>query len=89
MIKIIKLASSSLAPTMRAGCHERSPAIWGVEVNGQMVARIFTVGGNSIVIDTESGRTLYTTAFQPYVRRGSRVAIAKDWALKHFAEMAA
>ena len=85
MIKIIKLANGGLAPTMRTGCHERAPATWGVEVNGKLVARIFTVGGNSIVVDAESGRMLHTTAYQPYVRSRYRVAIAKDWALKHFA----
>lgn len=80
MIKIVKLANGGLAPTYRAGCHERVPATWGVEVNGQLVARIFTVRGSSMVVDAESGRMLYTTAYQPC---RSPVAIAKAWALKH------
>jgi hypothetical protein len=84
MIKIIKLANGGLAPTMRSGAHERVPATWGVEVNGQLAARIFTVGGNSIVVDAVSGRQLYTTIMVPRQRRQNRVAIAKDWALKHF-----
>lgn len=85
MIKIIKLANGGLAPTMRSGAHERVPATWGVKVNGQLAARIFTVGGNSIVVDAVSGRQLYTTIMVPRQRRQNRVAIAKDWALKHFA----
>ena len=84
MIKIVKLASSSLAPTMRTGAHERVPATWGVEVNGQLAARIFTVGGESMVVDAVSGRQLYSTIMAPRQRRQNRVAIAKDWALKHF-----
>jgi len=85
MVKIIKLANGGLAPTYRAGCHERVPAIWGVEVNGRLVARIFTGRGSSMVVDAESGRMLHTTAYQPLARRRrSTVAIAKDWALKHF-----
>ena len=87
MIKIIKIANGGLAPTYRAGCHERVPATWGVEVNGKLVARIFTVRGSSMVVDAESGRMLHTTAYQPCARRRSPVAIAKDWALKHFASV--
>ncbi len=84
MIKIIKLANGGLANTMRSGCHERVAATWGVEVDGQLVARIFTVGGNSMVVDAASGRQLYTTMMAPRQRRQNRVAIAKDWALKYF-----
>jgi hypothetical protein len=89
MIKIIKLANSGLAPTYRAGCNERVPATWGVEVNGRLAARIFTVGGDSVVVDAESGRCLYQTVYVPRKRGQSRVAIAKDWASKHFASEAA
>lgn len=89
MIKIIKLASGGLAPTMRSGAHERIPATWGVEVNGQLAARIFTVGSDSMVVDAASGRQLYTTIMAPRKRRQNRVAIAKDWAISHFSEEAA
>jgi hypothetical protein len=84
-VKIIKLANGGLASTMRSGAHERVPATWGVEVNGQLAARIFTVGGNSIVVDAISGRQLYTTILVPRQHRQNRVVIAKDWASKHFA----
>ena len=84
MIKIIKLANGGLAPTMRSGAQERVPATWGVEVNGQLAARIFTVSGNSIVVDAASGRQLYTTIMAPRQRRQNRVAIAKDWAINYF-----
>ena len=87
MIKIIKLAAGGLANTMRSGCHERVAATWGVEVNGQLVARIFTDArsSNSIVVDAVSGRCLYQTVYAPWKRGQSRVSIAKDWALKYFA----
>lgn len=84
MKQIIKLANSSLAPTMRSGAQERVPATWGVEINGQLVARIFTVSGESMVVDAASGRQLYTTSMVPRQRRQNRVAIAKEWALKNF-----
>jgi len=89
MTKIIKVSSGGLAPTMRSGAHERVPATWGIEVNGQLVARIFTVSGDSMVVDAASGRQLFTTMMAPRKRRQNRVAIAKDWAIKHFNEVAA
>jgi hypothetical protein len=86
MIKIIKLASSSLAPTMRTGAQARVPAMWGVESNGQLIARILTVGGESMVVDAESGRVLHNTALRSYVYGKSRASMAKEWALKYFSE---
>ena len=87
MTKIIKVNSGGLAPTMRSGAHERVPATWGVEINGQLVARIFTVNGDSAVVDAVSGRQLFTTMTAARQRRQNRVAIAKDWAIKHFNEV--
>ena len=88
MTKIIKITSGGLAPTMRSGAHERVPATWGIEVNGQLVARIFTVSGDSMVVDAASGRQLFTTMMTPRERRQNRVAIAKNWAIKNFGEAA-
>ncbi len=85
MVKIIKLASGGLAPTMRTGRNERSPAVWGVEVNGALVARIFTQSrGESIVVDAASGRCLSQTVYAPRLRGQSRVALAKEWAINNF-----
>jgi hypothetical protein len=84
MVKIIKLASGGLAPTMRTGRNERSPAVWGVEVNGALVAHIFTQFGESIVVDAASGRCLYQTVYAPRLRGQSRVALAKEWAINNF-----
>jgi hypothetical protein len=86
MVKIIKLSNSGLAPTMRSGCHERVSATWGVEVDGRLVARIFTdaKSRNSIVVDAVSGRCLYQTIMAPWVRGQSRVGIAKNWAMNNF-----
>jgi hypothetical protein len=91
MIKIVKIANGGLANTMRSGCHERVAATWGVEVDGRLIARIFTDAGssNSIVVDAVSGRCLYQTIMAPRVRGQNRVRIAKDWALKHFNNAAA
>lgn len=91
MIKIIKLAAGGLANSMRSGCHYRVAATWGVEVNGQLVARIFTDAGssNSIVVDAVSGRCLYQTVYAPWKRGQNRVSIAKDWAIQHFNGVAA
>lgn len=91
MVKIIKLSNGGLAPTMRTGAHERVAAIWGVEVNGQLVARIFTDArsSNSIVVDAVSGRCLYQTVYAPWKRGQNRVSIAKDWAIQHFNGVAA
>jgi hypothetical protein len=89
MVRVIKSATGGLAPTMRSGAHERIPAVWGVEVNGRLVARIFTVNGDSVVVEAQSGRQLYTTMMAPRKRRQSRVAVAKDWAVNYFNEVAA
>lgn len=84
MVKIIKLASGNLAPTMRSGAQKRVPAMWGVEVNGQLVARIFAVGGESMVVDAASGRVLHNTALRSYIYGKSRASMAKEWAINHF-----
>ena len=85
MIKIIKLAAGGLANSMRSGCHYRVAATWGVEVNGQLVARIFTDprSSNSMVVDAASGRMLFSTIMTPYKRGQNRVAIAKNWAIEN------
>lgn len=83
MIKIIKLANSGLAPGGRAGAEVRVDAVWGVEVNGQVAARIFTICGAPTVVEANTGRVLYSVLIAAH--RQNRVAIAKDWALKHFA----
>ncbi len=79
MTKIIKLASGGLAPTMRSGAHERVPATWGVEVDGRLVARIFTIQGTPTVVDATTGRALHYVMAAP--RRQNRVALAKAWAI--------
>lgn len=83
MIRIIKLANGGLAPTMRSGKQERVAAVWGVEVNGNVVARIFTINGIPTVIDAATGRQLHYVVIAPH--RQNRVAAAKDWAIKYFA----
>lgn len=89
MVKIIKLADGGFAPTMRSGAYERVSATWGVVTSGQLVARIFTVGSDSMVVDAASGRQLYTTIMAPRKRRQNRVAIAKNWAINYFNQNAA
>ncbi len=91
MIKIIKLSNGGLAPTMRSGAYERVPATWGVDINGQLIARIFTdaKSNNSIVVDAASGRQLFTTMMVPRKRGQNRVTIAKEWAINYFNEVAA
>lgn len=81
MVKFVKLISASMEPTMRTGGFKRCPAVWGVKVNGEVVAMIY--GNNSEYFVREyavSGRMLHHVFWGP-----NRLQAAKAWALKHFA----
>jgi len=81
MVKFVKLISASMEPTMRTGGQKRSSAIWGVQVNGDVVAMIYSHNSEYFIREyATSGRMLHHVFWGP-----NRFQVAKDWALKYFA----
>jgi hypothetical protein len=81
MIKIIKLIPASMEPTMRTGGQKRSSAVWGVQINGEVIAMIYSHNSEYFIREyAVSGRMLHHIHWGP-----NRFQKAKEWALQHYA----